>query len=57
MKLKNSENIIIKTCLEDREQCEDEWSRNIRLELNNLGLGFIWEFEQFDTKLINLLTL
>jgi hypothetical protein len=54
MKLKNSENIIIETCLENREQREDEGSRNTRLELNNLGLGFIWEFEQFDTKLINL---
>ena len=54
MKLKNSENIIIKTCLEDREQCEDEWSRNIRSELNNLGLGFMWDFEQFDKKLMKL---
>jgi hypothetical protein len=26
---------------EDREQCEEEWLRNIKLELNNLGLGFI----------------
>jgi hypothetical protein len=57
MKVKNSETILINAGLEDREQCEDEWSRYtcIRLELNDLGLGFTCKFDQFDTQLIILI--
>ena len=52
IKLKKSENIIIKSCLEDRENYDDDWLKNIKLELNHLGLGYIWEMEQIDAKLI-----
>jgi hypothetical protein len=45
----------MKSCLEDREHCDDEWLGNIKLGFINPGLGFIWEFEQFDTKLIILI--
>jgi hypothetical protein len=47
--------MLSNSCLDDREQCEDEWLRNVESDLNNLVLGFIREFKQFDTKSILLI--
>jgi hypothetical protein len=43
IKLKNSDNCILRPCLEDRENINDTWINQIQTELNSLGLGYIFK--------------
>ena len=48
IKLKNSDNCILRSCLEDRENINDTWINQIQTELNNLGLGYIFNESSID---------
>ena len=49
LKLRKSDNCILKTCYEDMVYNNDKWVEDIRLELDKLGLAFLW-FADCDEK-------
>ena len=49
LKLRNTDNCILKTCYEEMVNENDKWIENIRLELDILGLAFLW-FTAYDEK-------
>ena len=49
LKLRNTDNCILKTCYEEMVNENDKWIENIRLELDKLGLAFLW-FTAYDEK-------
>ena len=55
MKLKNSDNCILRSCLEDREILNDSWINDVRMELNHLGLGYIFNENTIDKFTLKLL--
>ncbi|KAK6178526.1 hypothetical protein SNE40_013301 [Patella caerulea] len=42
-KLLNTDNKILKCCLQDQEANKSKWIINVRNELFQMGLGYIWE--------------
>ena len=49
LKLRNTDNCILRTCYEEMVNENDKWIENIRLELDKLGLAFLW-FTAYDEK-------
>ena len=49
LKLRKSYNCILKTCYEDMVYNNDKLVEDIRLELDKLGLAFLW-FADYDEK-------
>ena len=50
-KLKNSEDCILKSCLEERINLNNNWVINIKTELCKLGLTYIWDEVYIDKRL------
>jgi hypothetical protein len=48
IKLKNSDNCILGSCLADRENINDTWINQIQTELNNLGVEYIFNESSID---------
>ena len=49
LKLRKSNNCILKTCYEDMIYNDNTWVEDIRLELDKLGLAFLW-FADYNEK-------
>ena len=43
LRIMQSENCIVRSCLMELSEINDSWILNIKNELNNLGLTYIWE--------------
>ena len=53
-KIRSTNNCILKACYEQKVQDNDEWTVNIKLELDNLGLGYLWN-SSLDRKIMYML--
>ena len=49
LKLRDTNNCTLQTCYEEMLNENDKWIKNIRLELDKLGLAFLW-FTAYDEK-------
>ena len=47
--VRKSDNCIIKSCYEDMVSSDDEWVVNIKNELRNLGLNYMFDSQISDT--------
>ena len=54
-KLKNSQNGILKSCLEERVNLKDDWIINVKTELCKLGLAYIWDEMYIDKRLYKII--
>ena len=54
-KFKNSQNCILKSCLEERVNLKDDWMINVKTELCKLGLAYIWYEVYIDKRLYTII--
>ena len=53
--MKNSQNCILKSCLEERVNLNDDWIINVKTELCKLGLTYIWDEVYIDKRLYTII--
>ena len=55
IKLRNTNNIILRAVYEDMEQNKDGWLMKVKQELDELGLGYIWNLSHVDRIVYNVI--
>ena len=48
LKIRNSNNCLLKTCYEEMIQNDNEWVKNLKTELSKIGLGYLWSDNRSD---------
>ena len=55
LKLRKSENCILRNCYEQMIEENDKWIVNIKTELDRLGLSFLWDSNYEDKHTLALI--
>ena len=55
IKLRRTENCILKECFESRVNSNDDWIISIKAELNKLGLSYLWDYDLNDKQLFSII--
>ena len=54
IKLRRTENCILKECFESRVNSNDDWIFSIKAELNKLGLSYLWDCDLSDKHVFSI---